>query len=94
MFFPLPRPAANFSVTSVVRLKTATVKSLRFHVEDEVFAHHGEADEANITLIRVHFEYLLERGSRRSTVYRLVKAHGNFHLESFYHRKRRWNSPA
>ena len=34
-------------------------EAFRFHVEDEVFAHHGEADQANITLIRVHFGYLL-----------------------------------
>ena len=59
MFFPFASPAANFSVTSVVRLKTATVKTLRFHVEDEVFAHDGETDQADITLIRVHFRYLL-----------------------------------
>jgi hypothetical protein len=31
-------------------------KSLRFHVQDEVLAHHSQSDQANITLIRGHFE--------------------------------------
>src|SRR6266446_4314277 len=34
-------------------------KFFGFHVENEIFAHHRQADEANITLIRSHFGYLL-----------------------------------
>ena len=34
-------------------------ESFRFHVQDEVFAHHSETDEANITLIRCHFSIFL-----------------------------------
>src|SRR5262249_20244804 len=30
-------------------------KTLGFHVQDEIFAHDAEANQANITLIRVHF---------------------------------------
>ena len=30
-------------------------KTFRFHVQDEIFAHDTETDQANITLIRVHF---------------------------------------
>ena len=30
-------------------------KTFGFHVQDEIFAHDTEADQANITLIRVHF---------------------------------------
>ncbi len=35
------------------------LKASAFHVEDKVFAHDGEPDEANITLLRAHFAYLL-----------------------------------
>ena len=34
-------------------------KSLGFHVEDEVLAHDGEADQSDITLIRAHFRISL-----------------------------------
>ena len=44
-------------------------ETLRLHVEDEVFAHDGEADQANITLLRVHFAYLLFSGARQSILY-------------------------
>ena len=37
-------------------IKNGDQKSLRFHVQDEVLAHHSQADQANITLIRGHFE--------------------------------------
>ena len=30
-------------------------KTLGFHVQDEIFAHDTEANQANITLIRIHF---------------------------------------
>ena len=41
-------------------------KSFRRHVQDEVFAHHSQADEANITLIRAHFRSpLLARHTSR-----------------------------
>ncbi len=36
-------------------IKHGDRKSLRFHVEDEIFAHHSQADQANITLIGCHF---------------------------------------
>jgi hypothetical protein len=32
---------------------------LRFHVEDEIFAHDREADQSDITLIRAHFSISL-----------------------------------
>src|SRR5207237_10672610 len=34
-------------------------ESLGFHVEDEVLAHDGEADQSDITLIRAHFRISL-----------------------------------
>src|SRR6476646_7394524 len=40
-------------------IKDGDAEALRLHVEDQVFAHDGEADEANIALIRFHFGYLL-----------------------------------
>jgi hypothetical protein len=30
-------------------------KAPRFHVQSEIFAHHSQTDQANITLIRSHF---------------------------------------
>ena len=36
-------------------VKNSNRKSFRFHVENEVLAHHRQADEANIALIRGHF---------------------------------------
>ena len=53
---PWLAPAANFSVTAVVRLKTATRKPLTFHVENEVFAHDGEADQSDVALIHEFLE--------------------------------------
>ena len=59
-------------------------KSLRFHVEDEVFAHDSETDQSDITLIRVHFKYLLgHAGIGGGTLYPVLIAHGNFRLRSF-----------
>ena len=41
-------------------------ESFRFHVQDEVFAHYSETDEANITLIRSHFSiFLLDVSKQR-----------------------------
>ena len=40
-------------------VKNGHGKSLRFHVEDEVLAHDGQADQSDITLLRAHFKYLL-----------------------------------
>ena len=37
-------------------------KSLRFHVEREIFAHHGEADHSNIALLRGHIAYACGSG--------------------------------
>src|SRR5205807_443668 len=34
-------------------------ESLRFHIEDEIFAHDSEADQSDITLIRAHFSISL-----------------------------------
>ena len=47
-------------------VEDSDLKALRFHVEDEIFAHHSETDEADITLIRVHFKYLLNSSPCRS----------------------------
>ena len=48
-------------------IKNGDGKSLRFHVEDEIFAHHGQADQANITLIRGHFDLLCCHAERSET---------------------------
>ena len=48
MCLPDARPSANFSVTEVVRLINRHGKAFAFHVQDEVFAHDGEADEADV----------------------------------------------
>ena len=56
-------------------------KSLRFHVEDEVFAHDRETDQPDIALIRVHFKYLLgHAGIGDGILYPVPIAHGNFRL--------------
>src|SRR5436305_4328597 len=39
-------------------METRDRTPFRFHVQDEVLAHHGQADEANITLIRGHFVFV------------------------------------
>src|SRR4029077_14269729 len=39
-------------------------KSLRFDVECEIFAHHTQTDQANITLIRIHFGIFFSNGSK------------------------------
>ena len=38
----------------------------RLHVENKVLAHDGQANEANITLIKVHFR--ISYGCRRSRI--------------------------
>ena len=57
--FPLPRSGREFFRHLRGAIENSDRKAFRFHVEDEIFAHDGEADEANITLLRVHFAYLL-----------------------------------
>ena len=42
----------NFSCA----IKYRDRKAFRFHVKDEIFAHNAQADQANITLIRCHFD--------------------------------------
>src|SRR6266498_3887104 len=43
-------------------------KTLRFQIQSEVLAHYGQADQSNITLIRIHFDiffsYSLKRGGQ------------------------------
>ena len=57
MFFPPPRVGGEFFRHLGGAIENRDGESFRFHVEREVLAHDGEADEANITLLRVHFEY-------------------------------------
>jgi len=50
-------------------IKNGNGKSLRFHVEDKILAHHSQANQANITLIRGHFgSPLLARRKRPRAV--------------------------
>src|ERR1043165_7593883 len=42
-------------------------KTLRFHVENEVLAHHRQTDQANIGLIRAHFRSPLFDGASCAT---------------------------
>ena len=71
-------------------VEDSDLEALRLHVEDEIFAHDGQADEANITLIRFHFRYLLNASPCRSDrVCRLAEADGNLAFGNPYH-----NQPA
>ena len=42
----------NSSTLLVVRLKTATRVAAALDVEGQVLAHHGQADQADVTLLR------------------------------------------
>src|SRR5438552_10813207 len=55
--------AFGFSVRELLRHLPGSIEHsdgepFRFHVENEVLAHHGQADEANITLICGHFVFV------------------------------------
>ena len=50
-FLPLARPSMNSSTTLVVRLNTATLIAAAFDVEGQVLAHHGQADQTDITVL-------------------------------------------
>ena len=81
MFFPLPRFGREFLRDFGGAVEDRDGETFRLHVEHEVFAHDGEADEANIALIRVHFGYLLtDRGAARAAPYDLGGADGNFQI--------------
>src|SRR5207302_3460343 len=60
--FPFSASGGEFVGDFGGAIENGNVKALRFHVEDEVFAHHRQSDQANITLIRAHFQSpLLQR---------------------------------
>ena len=67
--FSFAASGQNLSVTSVRAVEHGDGKSFRFHVEDEVFAHHRETDQSNIALIRGHFAYLLAGAGHHSPRY-------------------------
>ena len=45
---PLAGPLMNSSTLLVVRLKTATEKPRLRHVQRQVLAHHGQADQSDV----------------------------------------------
>ena len=50
-------------------IKNGDRKSLGVHIQDEVFAHYSQADEANIALIRGHFgSPVFQRRSSRGLI--------------------------
>ena len=49
-FLPFARPAMKSSTLLVVRLIHGDVVAAAFDVESQVFAHHGEADEADVSI--------------------------------------------
>src|SRR4029077_8827663 len=50
-------------------IKNGDRKSLGIHIQDEVFAHYSQPDEANIALIRSHFgSPVFQRSSSRSLI--------------------------
>ncbi len=90
MFFPLAATGGELLRHRGRAVEDGDLKALRFHVEDEIFAHDSETDEANITLIRFHFRYLLNASPCRSDrVRRLAEADGNLAFGNPYH-----NQPA
>ena len=44
-------------------------ETFRFHVEREIFAHDGETDESNITLLRGHIAYACRGAGHHSPRY-------------------------
>jgi hypothetical protein len=54
----LPLPAARLEVFDDFdrAVENSNVESSRFHVEDEILAHDGETDEADITSAHVQFD--------------------------------------
>jgi hypothetical protein len=57
--FPLRFPRGEFIGHFSRPVEHSDRKSLRLHIEDKVLAHDSETNQYDITLIRVHFEYLL-----------------------------------
>ena len=55
MFFALGASCGEFFRDLSGAIEHRDRKTLGFHVQDEIFAHDTEANQANITLIRVHF---------------------------------------
>ena len=81
---PLRFPGGEFVGHFSGPIENGDGEALRFHVEDEVFAHDRETDQSDITLIRAHFEYLLgHAGIGGGPLYPVLIAHGNFRLRSF-----------
>jgi hypothetical protein len=82
--FPVRFPSGEFVGYFRGPIEDGDRKTLRFHIEDEVFAHDRETDQSDITLIRVHFEYLLGHAGRGGgTFYPVLTEHGNFRLRGF-----------
>ena len=57
--FPFGPPACEFLRDFCGAVENSDRESFRFHVQGEIFAHHGQTDQANITLIRAHFRISL-----------------------------------
>jgi hypothetical protein len=53
--FPLGTFSSEFFGNLSGAIEHCDRKTFGFHVQDEIFAHDPEANQANITLIRVHF---------------------------------------
>ena len=66
MFFPFGASGGELLRDLSRAIEDRDRKPLRFHVQDEILAHDREADQANITLIRIHFEYLVEASQPQS----------------------------
>ena len=64
-------------------IENGDLKPFRLHVENEVLAHHRQADKANITLIRFHFRYLLkvQRAWKYASARRALKQMATWHPE-------------
>src|SRR4051812_23613984 len=53
--FPFCFPGGEFLCDLPRPIERGHAKSLRFHVQDEVFTHDREANQSDIALIRAHF---------------------------------------
>ena len=58
---PLASLSRNSSTLETVRLKTATLIAVVVHVEDQILAHDGQADQPDVTAFVFHFSPELEK---------------------------------
>ena len=52
IFFPLARPSTNASTLRRRAVEDGDGEPVALHVQDEVFAHHGQADQADVGGLR------------------------------------------